>query len=94
MRALKRADAIFAKVETALLLATFLVLLGLGIVQIVLRLFGQPVNWADEVMRNITLWVGLLGASLATWEGGHLNVDALTHFLGKRVKRVAATTAH
>src|SRR5262245_60674173 len=89
MRALKRVDAIFAKVEVGLLIATFLVLLLLGLIQIVLRKFNIPLSWADEVMRNITLWVGLLGASLATWEGGHLNVDALTHFLGPRVKTFA-----
>jgi TRAP-type C4-dicarboxylate transport system permease small subunit len=86
VRALKRVDAMFAKFETGLLIASFLVLVGLGVVQIVLRIFGQSVSWADEVMRNITIWVALLGASLATWEGGHLNVDTVTHFLGPRVK--------
>jgi TRAP-type C4-dicarboxylate transport system permease small subunit len=90
MRALKRVDAALARAEGWLLIASLLGILGLGLLQIVLRHVARGLDWADEVMRNLTLWVGFLGASLATWEGKHINVDALTRFLGPRARAVIA----
>ena len=90
MGALKRFDAGLARVESALLVVALLGILGLGVAQIVLRFFAISFDWADEVMRNLTLWLGFLGASVATMEGKHINVDALTRFLAPRMRAAAA----
>jgi TRAP-type C4-dicarboxylate transport system permease small subunit len=87
---LKRADAALARAESFLLIACLLGLLLLGVLQIILRYASQSLPWANEVMRNLTLWVGFLGASVAAFEGKHINVDALTRFLGRRTKEVIA----
>ena len=58
--------------------------------QIVLRFTGVSLDWADEVMRNVTLWIGFIGASIATHEGKHINVDALTRFLRPKARAIVS----
>jgi TRAP-type C4-dicarboxylate transport system permease small subunit len=60
----------------ALLLAA---LIGLGAVQIFLRnAFHSGLLWADPLMRHIVLWLGALGAALASGRMRHITVDALS----------------
>jgi TRAP-type C4-dicarboxylate transport system permease small subunit len=62
--------------------ALFVVMLVLAIVQIVLRFgFNSGMLWADPLTRRLVLWVGLLGAVLATKEEKHFQLDVLTRFL-------------
>jgi TRAP-type C4-dicarboxylate transport system permease small subunit len=63
----------------ALLLGT---LIGLGCLQIILRnLFQSGLLWADPLMRHIVLWLGCLGAALATTRVRHINIDVFTRLL-------------
>lgn len=63
----------------ALLLAAML-LLSFG--QIVLRnLAHTGLLWVDPLLRHLLLWVGFLGAMLATRLDRHINVDAMTRLL-------------
>lgn len=87
---MRRLDAALARVEGWLLVVSLLGILGLGVTQIVLRFFAISIDWGDEVMRNLTLWIGFVGASIATRESKHINVDALTRFLKPRARAVAA----
>jgi len=62
-----------------LMLGTLIVLGGL---QIVLRnFFHGGVLWADPLMRHIVLWLGCLGAALATTSGRHINIDVFSRML-------------
>ena len=36
----------------------------------------EPVAWFDNVARHLVIWVGVLGASLATAEGRHISIEA------------------
>lgn len=46
--------------------------------QVLLRtVWGTAIDWADGVLQNATLLIGLLGAAVATSEGRHLNIDLL-----------------
>lgn len=90
MNGLRRVDAGLARVEGWLLVAAVLGLLALGVTQIVMRFFGASFDWADEVMRNVTLWIGFIGASIATHQGKHLNIDALTRFFPAKARAVIA----
>ena len=55
--------------------------------QIVLRnLAGTSMAWSDPVLRNLVLWVGLLGASLATRDRNHITIDILSQILPERVR--------
>ena len=71
--------------------ALFLVMLVLAIVQIVLRFeFNSGMLWADPLTRRLVLWVGLLGAVLATKEEKHFQLDVLTRYLSPAQRRVLA----
>jgi len=63
----------------ALLLGTLVVL---GSVQILLRnAFHSGLLWADPLMRHIVLWLGAMGAALASAHMRHITVDALSRLL-------------
>ena len=54
----------------------------LGCLQIVLRnFFHSGILWADPLMRHIVLWLGCLGAVLATTRLRHINIDVFTRLL-------------
>lgn len=48
-----------------------------GLVQLLLRLVPNGFGWSQSVALVLTLWVGFLGASMATYENKHLKVEAL-----------------
>lgn len=57
-------------------------LILMGCTQIVLRnLFHSGLLWADPLMRHIVLWLGCLGAALATVHLRHINIDVFTRLL-------------
>ena len=57
-------------------------LVALGAVQILLRnLFHSGLLWADPLMRHIVLWLGAMGAALASAHMRHITVDALSRLL-------------
>lgn len=72
---------------------TFLIVLILGImvllafIQVILRnVFAEGILWGDILLRHLVLWVGFIGASLATREEKHINIDLFTRFLSKGLK--------
>ncbi len=67
-----------------LLLGALVVLGGL---QIVLRnIFHSGILWADPLMRHIVLWLGCLGAALATTSARHINIDVFSRLLPDGIK--------
>ena len=47
--------------------------------------FGFP--WADEVLRHLVVWVGLVGASLGIREDRSIRIDVLNRFLPPRINK-------
>jgi TRAP-type C4-dicarboxylate transport system permease small subunit len=45
------------------------------------NVFASGVFWADELLRHAVVWLGVLGASLATREHKHLSFDILARRL-------------
>ena len=68
----------------------FISLLLLGMIflaslQIFMRtLFDSGLVWADPLLRYLVLWVGMLGAALATRYGKHITIDIFSHLLPDR----------
>jgi len=57
----------------------------LAFAQIVLRNFtGGGFAWADVLNRHLVLWIGFLGAAIATKEGRHINIDIVSKLLPKK----------
>ena len=62
----------------------------LSFAQVVLRnFFDWGISWGDIGLRNMVLWVGFIGASLATKENRHITIDALTKFLSPSLKALS-----
>ena len=81
---------IISRLENLLLVVFVLFMIGLSFAQVVLRnFFSSGFDWGDICLRNVVLWVGFMGASLATRDNRHITVDALTNFLSPRLKLIA-----
>lgn len=71
-------DRGLAAAEKCLVILLLASLLGIGLMQVCWRnLLASGLPWADELLQHCVLWLGLLGASLATYERRHLSIDIL-----------------
>lgn len=78
-----------ARIEAFSLAICLLTMLGVAFFQVVMRNFyDRGYVWADIMVRTLVLWVGLLGATLATHESRHLTIDVLTKFLPAAATRI------
>ena len=83
------------RIEDGLLVIILLSMVLLGFSQIIMRnLFGIGYIWIDPLLRIMVLWVGLLGAVVATRQGKHISVDVLTRILPPRLKLLSQTLTH
>jgi len=84
---LERVFSVLGWVEVGVLGLLLGTLIVLGGVQIVLRnIFHSGLLWADPLMRHIVLWLGCLGAALATTSARHINIDVFSRLLPKNIK--------
>jgi TRAP-type C4-dicarboxylate transport system permease small subunit len=87
MKLLTRLDASLNKVEGILLVSLLAIMVLMAFLQVVLRnFFSTGILWGDIFLRHLVLWIGFLGAALATSKERHISIDALTRFLPTRVK--------
>lgn len=77
-------DKSLLKIENFLIILLLTVMVLFAFYQVVLRnVFSTGILWADIFLRHLVLWVGFIGASLATRESKHINIDILTRFISK-----------
>jgi TRAP-type C4-dicarboxylate transport system permease small subunit len=82
MRAIKQLDEWLAKAESGFLVSLLFLMVFLAFGQVVLRNFlNTGILWTDLLLRQMVLWVGFLGASLAVRERRHISIDVLPQFL-------------
>ena len=82
---IRRWADVFGRIEQTLLVVLLLVMVGLASLQILLRiLFSSGIIWGDVALRHLVLWVGLVGAVLATRESRHIAIDVLPRILKGR----------
>ena len=75
------------RLEVGIIATMLLALVLLGCMQIVLRnFFHSGVLWADPLMRHLVLWLGCLGAALATTRVRHINIDVFSRLVHRRHK--------
>lgn len=59
-----------------------------AVLQIVLRnTTGAALVWGDTLVRILVLWVGLVGAMVATRQNKHINIDVVTRHLSPGAAR-------
>lgn len=62
-----------------------MVLMSFG--QIILRSMDQGLLWGDIFLRHLVLWVGFVGASLATRDDKHISIDVLSRITSEKANR-------
>jgi TRAP-type C4-dicarboxylate transport system permease small subunit len=62
----------------------------MAVVQILLRnFFDAGIFWSDGLLRILVLWVGLVGAMVATRGDKHININLVARLLPEKVKAIA-----
>src|SRR3989304_920029 len=90
MKILLRLDTVLTRLEGTLLVVFLSIMLVLSFVQVVLRnAFSESLLWGDILLRHLVLWIGFIGAALATSTDRHIPIDAPTRFLTPKLKNAA-----
>ncbi|WP_430461240.1 TRAP transporter small permease [Thalassolituus sp. LLYu03] len=88
---MKRLLTVLHRIEDGVLVALLLAMILLAGVDILARtLFGGGVVWVQPLLRVMVLWIGLLGALLATRTREHIAIDLTSRLAGPALKRVLA----
>lgn len=76
-----------ASVEDGILVLLLVMMIALAGTQIFLRnLLETGLEWGDPLLRVTVLWLGLLGAMVATRDDNHITIDIVSRVLPPRVK--------
>jgi C4-dicarboxylate transporter DctQ subunit len=82
-------DNALAWVERSIIVLFLTVMTVLAFTQVVLRnAFSFGFLWADSLLRYMVMWVGFLGATLATRQEKHFGIDFLNRFLPPRALHI------
>ncbi|MFN3714056.1 MAG: TRAP transporter small permease [Alcanivoracaceae bacterium] len=74
--------------EDGFIVLILLMMILLAIYQIVLRnVFGSSLVWIEPVLQNSVLWIGLLGAMIASRRDEHIRIDLLNNYLKPAARR-------
>ncbi len=88
---LRAADRMIARVEILALVVLITGLVLLYVTNIVLRVgWRMNIAWLETLLKPAVLWIGLIGASLATRESRHISVEAVSKFSDAKSARVIA----
>lgn len=74
-------------IEDALLILFLSLMIVLACGQIVLRnFFSIGLVWADGLLQISVLWLGLLGAMVASRDDNHIKIDVLSRFFPEKMQ--------
>jgi TRAP-type C4-dicarboxylate transport system permease small subunit len=63
-------------------------MLVLAVLQIILRnFFHSGIEWGEPFLRILVLWLGLIGAMIASRNGKHINIDLFSKYMPKHILR-------
>jgi C4-dicarboxylate transporter DctQ subunit len=72
------------RIEDILLVVLLSSMITLASTQIILRnLFDSGLVWADPLLRIMVLWLGLIGATVASRNNRHIRIDLISRFFTK-----------
>lgn len=77
------------RVEDMLLVILLSIMILLASTQILLRnFFDSGFVWADPLLRVMVLWLGLIGATVATRSNKHIRIDLLSRLFKRNTHRL------
>ena len=91
----QRWDETLGRVEKFLLAAMLSIMILLAFLQIILRnVFSSGISWGDPLVRYLVLWVGFIGASLASKEGKHITIEVFSRWFSGSGNRYLKVIPH
>lgn len=89
MSFMKTIVAVLQKIEDGILIGLLLLMIFLAVFQIALRnLFDGGILWGDPLIRVLVLWIGLMGAMIASRNNHHISIDVVSRFLPYHIKKL------
>jgi TRAP-type C4-dicarboxylate transport system permease small subunit len=77
-----RLDEKISRVEQVFVTILLTMMILMAFFQIVLRnFFDTGITWGDSLVRYLVVWVGFIGAAIATKEGKHITIDVVSRWL-------------
>lgn len=71
-----------------MIVAVLLFMIVMAVLQIVLRnLAGTSLLWVEPFLQHGVLWIGLLGAMIASRTDEHIRIDIASHYFSRAVRR-------
>lgn len=87
--------AVIHSVENWVLVLITTAIVGFSGLQIILRnVFESGIAWVPPLLGTLVIWVGLLGALIATRNNAHIKINVLTTYLSDRYKSFAFTLSY
>ena len=88
-------DETLGQVEKFFVVLMLSVMILIAFLQIVLRnAFSSGISWGDPLVRYLVLWVGFMGASLATKEGKHITIEVFSKWFSEHHSRYLQALSH
>ncbi len=88
MKLLKQIESFISAAVNVAMVGLFIIMLCLAATQVFLRFFfNGSILWGDVAARNLVIWVGFLGASIATRQNKHFHIDVLTRLIKPALQR-------
>lgn len=84
-----------SQIESLLLVSTFIIVLFIAVAQIILRnFFDMGILWADTFLRITVLWIGMMGALIASRNNNHINMNLGLKYLSGNPLRYTKAIVH
>lgn len=78
----------FHWLEDGLIVTILLVMIVAAVLQIFLRnVMDSSVVWIDPLLQHAVLWIGLLGAMIASRKDEHIRIDVASRYLPRHLHR-------
>jgi len=85
LNSIRTLDNGLARIEKILLFIVVFTMIGMAVLQIILRNgFGFGIVWAESFIRILVLWSALIGAMLAAKTNEHIKIDVALHKLPEK----------
>ncbi|HLP18560.1 MAG TPA: TRAP transporter small permease [Bacteroidota bacterium] len=82
-------DELIARVTGWILVFLLSVMILMAFGQVALRnFFHTSLAWGDVFLRHLVLWVGFLGAVIATGQGRHLKIEFIRKVIGEKLRKI------
>ncbi|MBW7887476.1 MAG: TRAP transporter small permease [Bacteroidetes bacterium] len=89
MKIILSIDKFLDKISGWILITLLGIMIVMAFGQVVLRnFFHTSIEWGDIFLRHLVLWVGFLGAVIATGQRRHLRIEFVSKIVPQKVRKI------